>query len=30
MDDLIAYIEAPLPGQPDAPEDMTDADEDER
>ena len=29
VDDLIAYCEAPLPGQPGAPEDMTDDDVDE-
>ncbi len=29
VDDLIAYVEAPLPGQPGAPEDMNDVDESE-
>jgi len=29
VDDLIAYVESPLPGQPGAPEDMTDDDVDE-
>jgi HEAT repeat protein len=29
VDDLIAYIEAPLPGQPGAPEDLTDEDVDD-
>ena len=29
IDDLIAYVEAPLPGQPGAPEDLTDEDIDE-
>jgi hypothetical protein len=28
-DDLIAYIDAPAPGQPGAPEDMIDEDDDE-
>ena len=29
VDDLIAYVEAPLPGQPGAPEDMAEEDLDE-
>ena len=29
VDDLIAYVEAPLPGQPGAPEDMVDDEEDQ-